>query len=88
MKKKLRIGILFGGRSGEHEVSLLSAASILKAIDRKKYDVIPIGITKSGYCLATPPPRPLSSPEHLPRRSTSQHPRISRSLPPHPPPLE
>ena len=50
-KKKLRIGILFGGRSGEHEVSLLSAASILKAIDRKKYDVVPIGISKSGQWL-------------------------------------
>src|SRR5215471_6011444 len=46
--KKLRVGILFGGRSGEHEVSLLSAASILKAIDKKKYDVVPIGITKQG----------------------------------------
>ena len=52
MKKKLRIGILFGGRSGEHEVSLLSAASVLKAIDKKKYDVVPIGITKSGQWLA------------------------------------
>jgi D-alanine-D-alanine ligase len=50
-KKKLRIGILFGGRSGEHEVSLLSAASILKAIDKKKYDVVPIGITKAGQWL-------------------------------------
>lgn len=48
MKSKLRVGILFGGRSGEHEVSLLSAASVLKAIDRKKYEVIPIGITKEG----------------------------------------
>jgi D-alanine-D-alanine ligase len=47
-KNKLRIGILFGGRSGEHEVSLLSAASILKAIDRTKYDVVAIGITKEG----------------------------------------
>jgi D-alanine-D-alanine ligase len=47
-KKKLRIGILFGGRSGEHEISLLSAASILKAIDRKKYEVVPLGITKQG----------------------------------------
>jgi D-alanine-D-alanine ligase len=46
--KKLRVGILFGGRSGEHEVSLLSAASVLQAIDRKKYDVTPIGITKEG----------------------------------------
>ncbi|HLJ76908.1 MAG TPA: D-alanine--D-alanine ligase family protein, partial [Acidobacteriaceae bacterium] len=46
--KKTRVGILFGGRSGEHEVSLLSAASVLKAIDRTKYDVIPVGITKQG----------------------------------------
>jgi D-alanine-D-alanine ligase len=52
MAKKLRVGILFGGRSGEHEVSLLSAASVLKAIDRKKFDVTPIGITKEGHWLA------------------------------------
>jgi D-alanine-D-alanine ligase len=52
-KKKLRIGILFGGRSGEHEVSLLSAASILKAIDKKKYEVVPIGITKQGHWLTS-----------------------------------
>ena len=51
MAKKLRVGILFGGRSGEHEVSLLSAASILKAIDRSKFDVVPIGITKQGRWL-------------------------------------
>ena len=52
MARKLRVGILFGGRSGEHEVSLLSAASILKAIDRSKFDVVPIGITKEGHWLA------------------------------------
>jgi D-alanine-D-alanine ligase len=52
MKRKLRVGVLFGGRSGEHEVSLLSAASILKAIDRSKFDVTPIGITKEGRWLA------------------------------------
>ncbi len=46
--KKLRVGVLFGGRSGEHEVSLLSAASVLNAIDKSKYDVVPIGITKDG----------------------------------------
>ena len=51
MAKKLRVGILFGGRSGEHEVSLLSAASILKAIDRKKFEVVPIGIAKTGRWL-------------------------------------
>ena len=52
MKKKIRTGILFGGRSGEHEVSLLSAASILKAIDRKRYDVVPIAIDKQGNWLS------------------------------------
>jgi D-alanine-D-alanine ligase len=53
MKKKLRVGILFGGRSGEHEVSLLSAASVLKAIDRTRFDVVPIGITKEGRWLVS-----------------------------------
>ena len=52
MTKKLRVGILFGGRSGEHEVSLLSAASVLGAIDRNKFDVTPIGITREGRWLA------------------------------------
>jgi len=47
--KKLRVGILFGGRSGEHEVSLLSAASVFNAIDRNKFEVVPIGITKEGH---------------------------------------
>jgi D-alanine-D-alanine ligase len=50
-RKKLRVGILFGGRSGEHEVSLRSARSILHAIDRKKYDVVELGITKEGRWL-------------------------------------
>ncbi len=49
--KKLRVGILFGGRSGEHEVSLLSAASVFNAIDKEKYEVVPIGITKEGHWL-------------------------------------
>jgi D-alanine-D-alanine ligase len=51
MPRKLRVGIVFGGRSGEHEVSLRSAASVLAAIDKKKYDVVPIGITKTGHWL-------------------------------------
>ncbi len=54
MPKKLRVAILFGGRSGEHEVSLLSAASILKSIDRKRFEVIPIGISKTGQWLTGP----------------------------------
>lgn len=51
MANKIRVGVLFGGRSGEHEVSLLSAASVLKYIDPKKYEVVPIGITKDGRWL-------------------------------------
>ena len=43
-----KVGIVFGGRSGEHEVSLMSAASVIRAIDKTKYEVIPIGITKEG----------------------------------------
>jgi D-alanine-D-alanine ligase len=50
-RKKLRVGILFGGRSGEHEVSLRSARSILQAIDRRKYDVVELGISKEGRWL-------------------------------------
>src|SRR5882757_7050734 len=51
MPRKLRVGIVFGGRSGEHEVSLRSAASVLAAIDKKRYEVVPIGITKAGQWL-------------------------------------
>src|SRR3954447_1585680 len=53
MAKKVRVGVLFGGRSGEHEVSLLSAASVLEYIDKKKYEVVPIGITKEGRWLTS-----------------------------------
>lgn len=45
---KLKIGVLFGGRSAEHEVSLVSAASIINALDKTKYDILPIGISKEG----------------------------------------
>lgn len=45
---KLRVGVIFGGRSGEHEVSLMSAKSIISALNPEKYEVIPIGITKEG----------------------------------------
>ena len=53
MAKKLRVGVVFGGRSGEHEVSLRSAESVINAIDRSKYDVVPIGITKEGRWLTS-----------------------------------
>ncbi|MBI4471222.1 MAG: D-alanine--D-alanine ligase [Acidobacteria bacterium] len=51
--KKIRVGVIFGGRSGEHEVSLRSAESVLHALDRNKYDVVPIGITHEGRWLAS-----------------------------------
>ncbi|HER25407.1 MAG TPA: D-alanine--D-alanine ligase [Candidatus Atribacteria bacterium] len=47
-EKKIRVGLIFGGRSGEHEVSFCSATSIIKAIDKDKYTIVPIGITKEG----------------------------------------
>jgi D-alanine-D-alanine ligase len=49
--KRLRVGIVFGGKSGEHEVSLTSARGIMNAIDKDKYEVVPIGITRSGQWL-------------------------------------
>jgi D-alanine-D-alanine ligase len=47
-RKRLRVGVLFGGRSGEHEVSLSSATSVIRGLDSEKYEVVPIGITKDG----------------------------------------
>src|ERR1700674_5715707 len=49
--RRLRVGVLFGGRSGEHEVSLASAASIIRGLDPQKYEAVPIGITKEGHWL-------------------------------------
>jgi D-alanine-D-alanine ligase len=50
-QRKLRVGVLFGGRSGEHEVSLASAASVIRGLDPQKYEAVPIGITKEGHWL-------------------------------------
>jgi len=50
-KKRIRVGILFGGRSGEHEVSLASAASVIRGLDPDKYEAVPIGISKEGHWL-------------------------------------
>ena len=48
MTKRIRLGILFGGRSGEHEVSLTSASAVMKALDPEKYELVPVGITQEG----------------------------------------
>ena len=48
MSKKIRVAVIFGGRSSEHEISCISAGSVLRALDRLRYEVVPIGITKAG----------------------------------------
>jgi D-alanine-D-alanine ligase len=48
MAEKIRVALLFGGRSGEHPISAATAAGVMSAIDREKYDVIPVGITRTG----------------------------------------
>ncbi len=53
---KIRVGVIFGGRSGEHEVSLVSARSVMDAMDKEKYEVVPIGITKEGCWIASGDP--------------------------------
>ena len=62
--KKLRIAVLYGGTSAEHEVSVVSARSVLAAIDRDKYDVLPIAVTKTGAWLL-----PERTPAELPERA-------------------
>ena len=75
MAKKLRVGVIFGGRSGEHEVSIRSARAVIESIDRKKYDVLPIAISKEGKWL--PPAEaakllPLSAHSFLPADFAAQ----------------
>ncbi len=53
MPSKLRVGVVFGGRSAEHEVSLVSAASVMNALDKEKYEIVPIGITPEGRWLSS-----------------------------------
>ena len=50
--KRIRVGVIRGGRSGEHEVSIRSARSVIEALDPAKYDVVPVAITREGKWLA------------------------------------
>jgi D-alanine-D-alanine ligase len=59
MAEKLRVGVIFGGQSGEHEVSLVSAQGIMSAMDKERYEIIPIGITKEGRWLTSGEPMKL-----------------------------
>lgn len=56
MTDKIRVGVIFGGRSGEHEVSLASAKSVMDAMHKDRYEIVPIGITKDGRWIASGDP--------------------------------
>lgn len=71
--KKLRVGVIYGGRSGEHEVSVTSAASIFKSIDRTRYEPVPIRIDKDGrWTLADRAPAALSAAEVIQQARLAQ----------------
>src|ERR1700722_16111746 len=73
MPKKIRVGLVFGGRSGEHEVSIPSALSVFNALDKSRYDVALIAIDKEGRWLL-PDPKPL-----LAQANDPMHVRLARS---------
>jgi D-alanine-D-alanine ligase len=52
MTKKIRLGVIYGGRSGEHEVSVRSARAVIEAVDPEKYEIIPVAITREGRWLS------------------------------------
>ncbi len=74
--KKIRIGVIFGGRSGEHEISLISAESVMRALNKDKYDVLPIGITKEGrWLIGGDPLAQLKAASHTPQELTGGSPK-------------
>ena len=54
MERKLRVALLFGGRSAEHDVSLMSAANVFRALDPARYEVVPIAVARSGAWMLCP----------------------------------
>lgn len=52
MSRQIRVGVIFGGRSGEHDVSLRSAQAVMRALDTERFQVVPIGITREGRWLS------------------------------------
>ena len=74
--RRLRIGVIYGGRSGEHEVSLASAASVFANLDRERYEPVPIRIEKDGrWSLADRPPTAISASEVI------EHARLESARP-------
>lgn len=78
--KKLRIGVIYGGRSSEHEVSLASAASVIANLDRSRYDPVPIRIDRDGrWTLADRPPSTMAAAAVITRARQETPPRAGRS---------
>lgn len=78
---KIKVGVIFGGRSGEHEVSLMSAKSIIMALDPHKYEIVPIGITKDGRWLAAKESLAMMDHNQLPNLSSALVTSSSLNLP-------
>ncbi len=79
-ERRLRIGVLFGGRSGEHEVSLQSARAVMAALEQAGHDVVPIGVTRQGrWLVAGDPLHALSSGESAGERSVTMLPEPGRA---------
>ncbi|MBA2305025.1 MAG: D-alanine--D-alanine ligase [Acidobacteria bacterium] len=81
--KRLRVGVLYGGRSGEHEVSLASAAAVFANLDRTRYEPVPIRIEKDGrWSIAERPPATMSAGEVIEqaRLETARPPRPGREV--------
>jgi D-alanine-D-alanine ligase len=73
--KKLRVGVIYGGRSGEHEVSVASAAAVFKHLDRSRYEPVAIRIEKDGrWTLADRPPTALAAADVIDQARTSPTP--------------
>lgn len=76
MNKRIKVGLLFGGQSGEHEVSLASARSVLAALDRTKFEAVGIGITRQGRWLMS------SSPENMLQQEVTDQLQDAREIVP------
>ena len=84
--KKLRVGVIYGGRSGEHEVSIASAAAVVQNLDKQRYEAIPIRIEKDGrWIIADRLPASSSAAEVIEQgraaRRAAARPRRTRSAP-------
>lgn len=76
--KKLRVGVIFGGRSGEHEISIASAASVIKSLDRTRYEPVPVRIEKDGRWTITDRPPTATSAAEVIEQARSQPARAPR----------